>query len=53
MHEVKKLLKLKGMVQRGSWNIPAFHLDSLSEGRASLLGQFGHNDKVGMETKKL
>ena len=39
---------------RGSWDIPAFRLDSLSEeGRASLLGQFGHNDKVGMETKKL
>ena len=37
----------------GSWNVPAFCLDSLSEGRASLLEKFRHKDKMGMKTKKL
>ena len=36
----------------GSWNIPAFLLDSLSEERTSLHGQFRLNDKTGMENNK-
>ena len=36
-----------------SLSIPAFRLDSLSEGRASFRGQCGQKCKMGMETKKL